>query len=387
MAYLTNSNSIHECTASIRNEFSSLNFIKQNCIKSDEKVVFKPDETIDDEECEKKKYGKFIAYKEHEEFVQRLSEFHRHRNVQTPLNQWPTLNGRPLDLHKLYKKVLGLGGWELVCEKNKWDEVGHDMDSNIDFSTCTNGSHALKTTYIRYLSLYEKFEEHFASINSGNLTAHENFANQQNFAGILNSSTNFFMTHAKTTANVVDNERLIGEEAALALINRRRFSYLIDSTPMSYNQLQNNLLTSIENTTGSIDLVTNVRFNPYEKIEQSLIAGLPNEIDFVFNTLLLLSSDEYHSFKIYSSPRLVELMLAHIGFFGTKNNNLGYRSLYDKVWQPLELINHSDEKKIFSNKYQRRNFVKFWHNAIQLPGYENKKMIEELLPVLYNQCK
>ena len=386
MAYLTNSTSIHECTASIRNEFSSFNLIKPNCIKIKDKI-FKSDEIIDDEEFEKIKCVKFIAYKENEEFVQRLSEFHRHRNVQTPLNQWPTLNGRPLDLHKLYKKVLGLGGWELVCEKNQWDEVGHDMDSSIDFSTCTNGSLAHKTTYIRYLSLYEKFEEHYASINSSNPIAHEHLSNQQNFAEILNSSTNFFVTHAKTTANVVDNERLTGDETTLGLINRRRFSYLIDSTPISYNHLQHNLFPSTENIAGSINLLHTFRFNPYEKIEQSLIAGLPNDIDFVFNTLLLLSSDAYHTFKIYLSPHLVELMLAHIGFFGTNNNNLGYRSLYDKVWQPLDLINHLDEKKLFSNKYQRRNFVKFWHIAIQLPGYENSKMVEELLPVLYNQCK
>jgi len=124
-----------------------------------------------------------------------------------------------------------------------------------------------------------------------------------------------------------------------------------------------------------------------------LISGLLNEIDFVFNTILLLSSDEYHMFKIYTSTRLIDLMLAHIGFFGKSSSSLAaesnsHRNLYDDVWQ----------------KNNQRNYVKFWHNSIQPAAVtENdkknneineefecpslNKLITNLMPKLYNIFK
>jgi hypothetical protein len=103
----------------------------------------------------------------------------------------------------------------------------------------------------------------------------------------------------------------------------------------------------------------------------------------VFNTLLLLSSDEYHSFKIYTSPNLIGLILAHVGFFGSKQCDLGYRKLYDKVWNvPEEVWEHG------VSVMRRRNFVKFWHNAVQLPEQlANHQLVSDLIPEMYNQCK
>ena len=107
---------------------------------------------------------------------------------------------------------------------------------------------------------------------------------------------------------------------------------------------------------------------------------------------MLLSSDEYHGFKIYQSPRLIELMLAHIGFFGLNSSN-NYRYLYDNAWNDYSKQEEYDSEKIKSNNYpesfrgKRKNFVKFWHNAVQLPEDENKNLISQLLPELYNQCK
>lgn len=107
---------------------------------------------------------KTIDYKKQknmDDFLQRLAEFHRHRGVNTPVFQWPTLNGKPIDLTVLYTKVVGMGGWERVCEKDRWDQVAKALDADL-FATCTNGSQALKLIYIRYLSAYEKFDTQVA---------------------------------------------------------------------------------------------------------------------------------------------------------------------------------------------------------------------------------
>ena len=102
-----------------------------------------------------KKYNSFKQRKEQEDFNIRLIEFHRHKNINTPITTWPTFNGKSINLFKLYNKVVDMGGWEHVCEKEKWKDVCSHLDRFI-LGSCTNGSHAIKLIYLRYLSAYEK---------------------------------------------------------------------------------------------------------------------------------------------------------------------------------------------------------------------------------------
>ena len=84
----------------------------------------------------------------------------------------------------------------------------------------------------------------------------------------------------------------------------------------------------------------------------------------MFNTILLLSTDDSYSFRINgTNTRLINLILAHIGFFGDDSNS--YRRLYDK-WR----------------LHNNRNFVKFWHDTICTDNND----ILSLLPIIYNKC-
>lgn len=153
------------------------------------------------EKTQRQNMAKFQSNREREEFAQRLTEFHRHRLVNTPLSYWPTLNGKAVDLYKLYMKVLSLGGWERVCEKYKWEEVWQsllDAQDMAEFKGCgASGSHALKLIYIRYLSLYEKFEGHMGAVN-------EHWSTSQSLASALNGSMSFFMAHNKLSEEGAD---------------------------------------------------------------------------------------------------------------------------------------------------------------------------------------
>lgn len=189
-----------------------------------------------------------------------------------------------------------------------------------------------------------------------------------------------------------------GDLDETAALNRRKFSYLLDGAPMTYNYNQH--LPEQPQT-----LLT----NPYEKLEIALESGLPNEVDFVFNTVLLLSSDESHQFRVYASRRLVDLMLAHVGFFGV-DDRFKLRYLYDNVWTAFrkfddsgrdedanlaDFLNENDQEareQHLRKKFKRvpnRSFVKFWHQIVQLPAddsYQQKSSISKLLPTLYNEC-
>lgn len=164
------------------------------------------------EKAQKQNMAKFQSNKEQEDFVQRLTEFHRHRLVNTPLSYWPTLNGKAVDLYKLYMKVLSLGGWERVCEKYKWEEVWQSLLESQDmaeFKGCgASGSHALKLIYIRYLSLYEKFEAHMSASN-------EHWSTSQSLTSALNGSMSFFMAHNKLSEEGADE---LGNYGALFLL-------------------------------------------------------------------------------------------------------------------------------------------------------------------------
>jgi hypothetical protein len=388
---------------------------------------------------EKKKerlVSNFKTRKASEDFQQRIIDFHRHRSVNAPLHQLPSLNGKPLDLNLLYATVTGLGGWERVCEKDRWDDVGRVLDADL-FTSCTNAGHALKIIYIRYLSVYEKFDIHVNVTES--LTKNPN-------ATILNLLDTYSTSNPPLLANpalshhssysaltsVTINQSLMNstmglirdgssssrlQSASTATLDdklegdRRRFSYLLDAAPMTYNYNQHMLNTSQPHHSAYVN--TGGR-NPYEKLEIALESGLPNEVDFVFNTILLLSSDESHQFRIYASRRLIDLMLGHVGFFGAGDKH-NFRYLYDNVWTAFdrsnderdgsgatanltEFLSHEDDDlspmgDVIKRKFKRepsRNFVKFWHNVVQLPSedaFTQRTSISKLLPKLYNNCK
>ena len=61
-----------------------------------------------------------------------------------------------------------------------------------------------------------------------------------------------------------------------------------------------------------VDLITEPA---YYKLSMSLKSGLPNEVDFAFNALTVLSFDENNPLLLSSVPSLLDLMLAHVGIY------------------------------------------------------------------------
>ncbi len=55
--------------------------------------------------------------------------------------------------------------------------------------------------------------------------------------------------------------------------------------------------------------------HPYQKLEMSLLSGLPNEVDFAVNVCTLLSNEGRHSLNINRCPQLVDILMGHVGVF------------------------------------------------------------------------
>ena len=212
--------------------------------------------------------SQFKARKSAEDFAQRLVDFHRHRSINAPLYQLPTLNGKPLDLQALYTAVVRLGGWERVCEKDLWDEVGSTLDPSL-FPSCTNAAHGLKVIYVRYLSLYEKFDsqvnltDSLAANSNATITSLLDTHSSSN-PSILHTIMSYpssMMTSATINPSLLNSTiGLIRDSGASSMssmhriqstsvllddkfgtdpeIHRRKFSYLIETAPMTYNYNQ-----------------------------------------------------------------------------------------------------------------------------------------------------
>lgn len=58
-----------------------------------------------------------------------------------------------------------------------------------------------------------------------------------------------------------------------------------------------------------------VETGDYDKVEKSLLSGLPNEVDFAVNVCTLLSNESRHIMKLDKGQRIIRLLMAHIGIF------------------------------------------------------------------------
>lgn len=84
----------------------------------------------------------------------------------------------------------------------------------------------------------------------------------------------------------------------------------------------------------------------YDKLQHSLLSGLPNEIDFAINVCTLLSNEGRHVLHLIKAPQLIDLLLAHTGVFFEGPGSI--RTLYEESWKTN--VN--------------RDFVKFWYNTV-----------------------
>ncbi|CAF1185080.1 unnamed protein product [Adineta steineri] len=285
----------------------------------------------------------------YEEFVKRLREFHRCR--QTTFRYLPTIAGQVVDLQALYTTVVGHGGWDKVNDRQLWSIVANNF--GID-STCLNGTQALKNIYIRYLYAFEK-------ISNG---------------------------------ESIDSRDDDDEDA-----KRRNVSHL-QRVPQSYNQTQHIVSDSLRAQYGLFrDFVNR---NEYEKIELALLCGFPNELTFTLNTLLLLSSTTNNSitFQLYKCPRLLDILLRHIGLFLSNDPTIHdhhLKSLYDNIWSKhinyqmeqfwLEYCS-SDILKQLLNIEKKSNLKSSLYNNFNLNSNENQQQqelrIEQILMIIRN---
>ncbi|XP_058480698.1 AT-rich interactive domain-containing protein 2 [Solea solea] len=208
-------------------------------------------------------------------FLDELRQFHQSRG--TPFKKIPIVGGKELDLNTLYIRVVSLGGFAKVSDKNQWIELGEEFNFP---RGCSNAAFALKQYYLRYLEKYEKVH-HF------------------------------------------------GEDEEEAQPGNPKASLPIGAIPNSYNYQQHIVSDYLRQSYGlSTDFVPPCDYN---KLVLSLLSGLPNEVDFAVNVCTLLSNESKHAMQLDKDPKLVTLLLAHAGVF---DDSLGsFSGVFGTDWK------------------------------------------------------
>ncbi|XP_016366481.1 AT-rich interactive domain-containing protein 2-like isoform X1 [Sinocyclocheilus rhinocerous] len=208
-------------------------------------------------------------------FLDELRQFHHSRG--SPFKKVPVVGGKELDLGALYMRVVSLGGFAKVSDKNQWAELSEDFNFP---RSCSNAAFVLKQYYLRYLEKYEKVH-HF------------------------------------------------GEEDEEEQPGNPKHLLPIGAIPTSYNYQQHTVSDYLRQSYGlSTDFVPP---SDYNKLVLSLLSGFPNEVDFAINVCTLLSNESKHSMQLEKEPKLVTLLLAHTGVF---DDSLGsFSALFGTDWQ------------------------------------------------------
>ncbi|XP_044136313.1 AT-rich interactive domain-containing protein 2 isoform X1 [Bufo gargarizans] len=208
-------------------------------------------------------------------FLDELRQFHESRGSR--FRKIPAVGGRELDLHSLYTRVITLGGFAKVSEKNQWGEIVEDFSFP---RGCANAAFALKQYYLRYLEKYEKvhhFGEDDDEVQPGNLKP----------------------------------------------------QLPIGAIPCTYNYQQHVVPDYLRQSYGlTMDFNTP---NDYNKLVLSLLSGLPNEVDFAINVCTLLSNESKHVMQLEKDPKIITLLLANAGVF---DDTLGtFSAVFGDEWK------------------------------------------------------
>ncbi|XP_052244706.1 AT-rich interactive domain-containing protein 2-like isoform X2 [Dreissena polymorpha] len=245
---------------------------------------------------------------EHEksEFIEGLRNFHYNRG--TSFHLTPKCGNIDVDLYLLYQNVTSRGGWKKVTEDQLWEEILGEMKMPV---ACLNSDQALKIIYIRYLNIYEQIH--------------------------------FLGEDPKTADGRRDDEGPIRKKQCGPQYN----------VHLSYNYSQHDIAANLR---GGMGLCTSyARYSDYEKLEKSLMSGLPNEVDFVVNVCTLLSNESKHTLRLDRCCTLVRLLMAHCGLFDEEPDS--FERLYENCWR----------------KNSDRDFTRFWFDTVHHP--EARKII------------
>ncbi|CAO3594230.1 unnamed protein product [Absidia cylindrospora] len=232
---------------------------------------------------------------EYVNFINNLTQFHAAKG--TTLQVEPILGKKRLNLLKLFKIVMNIGGFDKVTQGRAWKQVGNQFGFP---ATCTNSAYILKGLYIRNLLGWE--EEHV----NGKVWKPPEELKGPDAHKLSTLAGNRYRKHVPGSTPKAKQKKLKGEQRITVVDSSQDPTYPL--TPVSQDSLS---YTSDTNdpipATNDALLEESVK----QKILFALRFGSDKDIDWALHFLLDLTFTTPHHLPISTTPMLMELLLDH----------------------------------------------------------------------------
>ncbi|KAI8097525.1 uncharacterized protein BX664DRAFT_276310 [Halteromyces radiatus] len=257
---------------------------------------------------------------EYVNFINDLSQFHAAKG--TTLQVEPILGKKRLDLLKLYKIVLGFGGFEKVTQGRAWKQVGNQFKFP---ATCTNSAYILKGLYIRNLLGWEE-----ENVNGKTWKPPEELKGPHAHR-ISTLAGSKYRKHVPRTPSKTKQKKMRTDNG-ITVFDSTQDTTTYPPTPLSQDSVTYNDDFGDNFSSDSSVVTTNdviLEEGKKQKILFALRFGDDKDIDWALNFLLDLTYTTPQSLPVSNTPMLVELLLEQGQLFlrqkqpidSTKNSN------------------------------------------------------------------
>ncbi|KAK9679655.1 Chromatin structure-remodeling complex protein rsc9, variant 2 [Basidiobolus ranarum] len=316
---------------------------------------------------------------EYEEFISKLEKFHKQRG--TLLQKEPVLGSRKLDLCEIYKSVLARGGYDKVTSEKGWRNL--TIPLNLP-PTCTNSAYMMKSVYTKYLEPYEKeiYWGQPATSTQATPKAH---------------------TPRERTPSSPAPSKNVYNSASQFIPEPKRQRYEPNTRTYPYHP---NSLESLHGAGQTPHYTPAAAYSneeihtepgPQNRILLALKSSLPNEVDWAFNNLIVLSYKCDDTFQIDSIPGLLDAILYYFDLDSLGPDHGRFDSLFNLdtdtvcMERALQIVHVTRNLSFLGNNAQTLAshdfYLEILLRGIELPSDGKKMELRHLcLDAFENLC-
>lgn len=255
----------------------------------------------------------------------------------------PIISGRELDLYKLFREVIGRGGFQVVSETKQWKDVVGTLDLP---SSCTSASFTVKNHYLKCLNDYEKHylklqsNPSLSKLNPMNLNVTRTNYLSQN----INQPTVTYSNNPSAQASIPSTQlnqpnpsqeqKYLGKKIVR---NEPELNYFFRN-PMGKNQLIKDKLyyKKINVLSAILDM---------KRVELAFESHITTEVFWAINTLLIFSHNSHTTIYIENQSYLMESITNYIYYCV---NNISDISFVIDIIEGKTVIEHERLKEKWS---------------------------------------
>ena len=285
----------------------------------------------------------------------------------------PIVSGKNLDLYKLYKEVIRLGGYQAVLENKLWKDVVTILDLP---PSCTSASFTVKRHYKKYLLAYEQTVNK-TSLDAklsdrdeglGTVKKFENLIDNPNITGMIKKNENLNNMN-------ISQKQIIGQPNIMQEKNFLQKKVMRNDRDLNFffrNPTGGNIFlkdkSSISKQIRILSAIPDMK-----RIELAFESHITSEIYWAINVLLIFSSNTNKDINVENQPFLMESITNYLYYCV---NNISDLSFIIEVLQGKQVCIH----ELLKSK------VKLSHmNSIEHNNNENMTRISSTNSLLLNK--